>query len=270
MGQSNNLRLSDVRAVFRLIGECRELGADSTLWRTHMFAELLRLTGGQVAMGGPTGMHNNFAGAQPLPALDLGWDGPRERGIFRQYMIDRMHLQDPAMTSFGARLATLPPGAKSLTRSRRQLADDPAWYASASFCEYLRPSGVDDGMLSVVIVADGRAHGIALFRPPGERAFSERDCRLLDLFHTELAPHLLVDLAAPGCDPISGLSPRLREVLACLLEGDSETQAAKRLGLTPATAHQYIKSIYRRLGVNTRAELMARFVRFPAAVLRSA
>jgi DNA-binding CsgD family transcriptional regulator len=270
MGQSKNLRLRDVRAIFRLIGECRELGIDSSLWRGHMLSELLRLTGGKVAMGGPTGMHDNFANAQPLPVIDVGWDGPRERGIFQQYMLGRMHIKDPAMARFGAQLATLPAGVKSLTRSRRQLADDPAWYASAAFCEYLRPSGVDDGLMSLVLVADGQEHAIALFRPPGERRFTARDRRLLDLFHTELAPHLRIDLAPPGCDPISGLSPRLREVLACLLDGDSEQQAASRLGLTRDTAHQYVKALYRRLNVNTRAELMARFVRFPATVLLSA
>jgi DNA-binding CsgD family transcriptional regulator len=270
MGQSKNLRLRDVRAVFRLIGECREVGLDSTLWRTHMFTELLRLTGGKVAMGGPTLMHDNFAGGQPLPVLDVGWDGAREQKIFHQYMLDRMHLRDPAISRFGAQLATLPAGVKSHTRSRRQLADDRSWYASAAFCDYLRPSGVDDGLMSLVVVADGRAHGIALFRPPGERRFTPRDRRLLHLFHTELAPHLRADLAPPGCDPISSLSPRLREVLACLLEGDSETQAAKRLGLTPATAHQYIKALYRHLAVGSRAELMARFVRFPVSALLSA
>jgi DNA-binding CsgD family transcriptional regulator len=56
-------------------------------------------------------------------------------------------------------------------------------------------------------------------------------------------------------------------VLACLLEGDSEQQCAARLGLTRDTTHQYVKSLYRRLDVNTRGELMARFVRFPAKIL---
>jgi DNA-binding CsgD family transcriptional regulator len=270
MGQSKRLRLSEVRGVFRLIGECRELGVDSALWRAHMFAELLRLTGGKVAMGGPTGMHDKFAGSQPLPALDLGWDGPREQRIFHQYMLDRMHLEDPAISRFGAQLATLPPRVKSLTKSRRQLCDDKAWYTSAPFGDYLRPSGVDDGMISLVILDDGRAHGIALFRPPGERRFCARDCRLLHLFHTELAPHLMSELAPPGQDPVSRLSPRQREVLACLLEGDSEQQVALRLGLTRDTAHQYVKGVFRKLNVSTRAELMARFINFPGEALRRA
>jgi DNA-binding CsgD family transcriptional regulator len=117
--------------------------------------------------------------------------------------------------------------------------------------------------MSVVVMPDGRAHGIALFRPPNERPYSSRHRRLLHLFHSELAPYLGADLAPPGNDPISSLSPRLRDVLACLLKGDSEQQVASRLGLTRDTTHQYVKAIYRRLGVNTRGELMARFVRFP-------
>jgi DNA-binding CsgD family transcriptional regulator len=260
MAKSKRLRLADLRAIFRLIGECRELGVDSTLWRRHMLVELLRLTRGKVAMGGPTGMHDNFAGAQPLPVLDVGWDGPREQRIFYQYMLDRMHLSDPAISRFGAQLAALPPGMKSLTCSRQQLADDRAWYASAAFCDYLRPSGVDDGMMSLVSMTDGQAHGIALFRPPGEQRFTARDRRLLHIFHTELAPWLLTELAPPGHDPISNLSPRLREALGALLGGDSEQQMAARLGLTHDTAHQYVKAIYRGLGVNTRGELMAKFI----------
>jgi DNA-binding NarL/FixJ family response regulator len=122
-------------------------------------------------------------------------------------------------------------------------------------------------MMSLVLVAGGQAHGIALFRPPGEPGFKERDRRLLHLFHTELAPYLAIDLAQPGCDPVSDLSPRLREVLTALLDGDSEQQVAARLGLTRNTAHQYVKAVYRRLGANTRAELMAKFVRFPTSAL---
>jgi DNA-binding CsgD family transcriptional regulator len=92
----------------------------------------------------------------------------------------------------------------------------------------------------------------------------------LHVFHAELAPYLMNDLAPPGQDPISRLSPRQREVLACLLQGDSEHQVAVHLRLTRHTAHQYVKAVYRRLNVSTRAELMARFVRFPSQVLRGA
>lgn len=88
-------------------------------------------------------------------------------------------------------------------------------------------------------------------------------------------PHYLAwrnrpDLAPPGVEPISSLAPRIRQVLACLLEGDSEQQVAARLGLTRGTTHQYVKALYRSFGVGTRGELMARFVRFPPQVLLQA
>ena len=270
MGQSKHLRLSDVRAVFRLVGECRELGIDGTLWRGHMLAELLRLTGGQIAMGGPAAIRNGYLQPDQGPAVDLGWGGKREREIFGQFLQDQMHLKDPALLGMRPQLAALDKPLTSLTRCRRQLADDSTWYNSTAFCDYHRPSGTDDGMMSVVALETGLVHGLALFRPPRERRFTSRHVRLLHLFHAELAPYLLSDLAPPGQDPISRLSPRQQQVLACLLEGDSEQQIALRLGLTRHTAHQYVKAVYRRLKVSTRAELMARFVKFPAAVLRRA
>ena len=59
-------------------------------------------------------------------------------------------------------------------------------------------------------------------------------------------------------EPSSGkLSPRLRQTLACLLDGDSEKQLAARVGLSQATAHQYVTALYRYFGVRSRAQLLA-------------
>jgi DNA-binding CsgD family transcriptional regulator len=46
-----------------------------------------------------------------------------------------------------------------------------------------------------------------------------------------------------------------------LLEGDSEKQVALRMGLSPTTVHQYVTMLYRRFGVQSRAELLARVLR---------
>jgi DNA-binding CsgD family transcriptional regulator len=53
------------------------------------------------------------------------------------------------------------------------------------------------------------------------------------------------------------LSPRLRQTLECLLEGDGEKQVAARLGLSRHTVHDYVTALYRRLDVSSRPELMA-------------
>ena len=56
------------------------------------------------------------------------------------------------------------------------------------------------------------------------------------------------------------LSPRLQQTLAALLSGDSEKQAAVRMGVSPHTVHVYVKALYRRYNVSSRAELLAKWV----------
>ncbi len=59
------------------------------------------------------------------------------------------------------------------------------------------------------------------------------------------------------------LSPRMRQTLDRLLAGDSEKQIAKNLSVSQHTVHVYVKSLYRAFEVNSRGELLARFVQVP-------
>jgi DNA-binding NarL/FixJ family response regulator len=80
---------------------------------------------------------------------------------------------------------------------------------------------------------------------------------LLNFFHEELGRLIgrsLVSALEPNPEK---LSPRFRQTLGCLLEGDSEKQVAARLGLSQATTHQYVMALYRRFGVRSRAQLLA-------------
>lgn len=85
-----------------------------------------------------------------------------------------------------------------------------------------------------------------------------------------LCRYLLADAAGQpplGADPTRGLrlSPRVRQTLNRLLVGDSEKQVATALGVSIHTVHVYIKALYGALGVNSRAEMLAKFVRPPGA-----
>ena len=62
---------------------------------------------------------------------------------------------------------------------------------------------------------------------------------------------------SPGLTP---LSPRERSVLQALLTGRAEKEIASELGLTTRSLHQYVVAVYRKLGVSSRARLMARFL----------
>jgi DNA-binding NarL/FixJ family response regulator len=80
------------------------------------------------------------------------------------------------------------------------------------------------------------------------------------LFQLEIAP-LMGRVLATSEELGPPLSPRLRQTLDALLEGDSETEAALRLGLSMHTIHEYVNSLYRLFGVSSRAELLAHFLR---------
>jgi DNA-binding NarL/FixJ family response regulator len=139
---------------------------------------------------------------------------------------------------------------------------DAVWYRSLTYNEYRRAAGADHALTSVYEVsAAGGVSVVCLQRTVAERDFSPREQRLLNFFHAELGPlvgHALVSATEPGSER---LSPRLRQTLVCLLEGDSEKQVAARLGLSQATTHQYVTMLYRRFGVRSRAQLLVHVLR---------
>jgi DNA-binding NarL/FixJ family response regulator len=59
----------------------------------------------------------------------------------------------------------------------------------------------------------------------------------------------------------AGLTPREAETLALLARGLTATEAAAELGLKPQTVASYVKVIYQKLGVGTRAEATREAIR---------
>lgn len=61
-------------------------------------------------------------------------------------------------------------------------------------------------------------------------------------------------------DPTVQLSPAQNKVLDRLLTGLSEKEVAAILEISHHTVHNHVREIYSRLGVNSRAELMAKLL----------
>jgi DNA-binding NarL/FixJ family response regulator len=117
-------------------------------------------------------------------------------------------------------------------------------------------------MTSVLETADDDGISvIALNRTAGAREFSPREQRLFGFFHREIGRLIRRALASATETGPDTLSPRLRQTLACLVEGDDEKRVAARLGLSQATVHQYVTTLYRRFGVRSRAQLLAQVMR---------
>jgi DNA-binding NarL/FixJ family response regulator len=260
MSKSQRLRLDDVRAVFRLLGECGELGADSYSWRRHMLVELCRMTGSLVGIAGEAekGARGILCPSE-LP-MEVGWASEAARQRFLQYLALDAHQRDE--TSVRATLAFTQSSTEVLTQLRSELVDAQTWYTSVDFNEYRRVSELDDHLYSAAAMPQaGMAHMITLHAALREPPLPRRAVRLVDLFHQELVALLGSKLARTGEPGIERLSPRLRQVLGKLLSGDSEKQIARALELSLATVHQYVMGLHKHFGVSSRGELMALFLR---------
>lgn len=66
------------------------------------------------------------------------------------------------------------------------------------------------------------------------------------------------DSWTPSLDD-TNLSPREKQVVLLLLQGMTLRQVAPELGLTASTVSTYSKAIYKKLGINSRAELFLMF-----------
>jgi len=261
MSKSERVSSAAELAVVRVVNECRELGDDATAWQLHFVEGLIRLTGGMLASVGPV------PGKLPRPPGELppwvdtqtagGWPTAAIRERWLAWGRDpRQVMAHPAVANF---LRRPEPG---ITLTRRELVADDAWEASHFVNEFLRPDGMDEGLVSRrdVPVA-GASYMLTVVRAAGDRPFSAASGRLVELAQRELAPHLGRSLLLTTQPSRHGLTPRAREVLDCLLDGDSEKQAALRLGLRVTTVHGHVKRLYVHFGVASRAELLAYFLR---------
>lgn len=268
MARSQRLRLRDLRAIFQLSGECRELGADPVAWRRHMQRELCQLVGGQITLYTESLRRGQPGSPDWLPpqlVMDSGWSNESDRrAMFRLYEEGRPDSDGSCFTREFA-LATAP---RLLTTRRRLLADAP-WYQGRFFNEYIRAGRMDDS----IVMRHEQANEIRLLvihRALNEEPFQAREIRIARVFSVELQSHFGITLARREGVSVADLSPRQREVLRCLLEGDSEKQAARRLNISPLTVHDHVKALHKRFGVSSRGELLARCQPLERSLMQSA
>ena len=111
------------------------------------------------------------------------------------------------------------------------------------------------------VTADGRRHIMADYlKSVGSRIVPDKGRPAAPVTTPTTTTN---DAARPGARPATRelkLSPRLRQTLHRLLVGDSEKQVARHLALSKHTVHVYVKALYREYNVNSRGELLAKFV----------
>jgi DNA-binding CsgD family transcriptional regulator len=138
---------------------------------------------------------------------------------------------------------------------------DRQWHSTAMYTDYVRVLGLERHLMlclpEALPRAAGRGRHVRLYfgRGPGPD-FSERDRTVLTL----LRPHLhqaYLD-AERRRHPVPRLTPRQWELLRLLAAGHTNTQIARRLGVTEATVRTHLENIYTRLNVSSRTAAVTR------------
>jgi DNA-binding CsgD family transcriptional regulator len=260
MAKSERLRLRDVRAAFRLIGECTELGADPFDWRGRLIDGLCELTGSAGAVAGESVGSFGRPDYRILHLVFGGFDAPTLRLYYSYLAAGTQHTIDTPAIRFFERHRS------HTTASHEQLIRPREWRRSEVFNGHIRPMGIDDRMLSFCRLpgcdAGNGEHGIALLRALGDKPFTAHDRRLVHLMFSELRPLIGTQLMSCRGLELRALSPRLEAVRDLLLAGCSDKEIAQEGGLAQPTVREYVTAIYRRYGVRGRAQLLARFLRW--------
>ena len=134
--------------------------------------------------------------------------------------------------------------------------------------EIRRPLGIDHHLYTARF--DLPRHcwvtGIGLHRTRGERPFSRRERDVIHLLHSHLDWMYAQDplLRSVAAEP--ALPRRQRQTLEYLLQGMSEKQVARKLGISRHTVHVYVDALYKHYGVHSRPELLMRCLGRPAGV----
>jgi DNA-binding CsgD family transcriptional regulator len=261
VANSSCLRIHEVRALLRVVGECRDLGDDRIAWRSHLATELAKLTSADLAMSGEMADCRALR-PRDLGSVEWGWENGFDRAVFVEQM-SRMHADPTYSQALNLYFSRLPEN-DGICLTRRDLISDQEWYRSHDYQSISSAIGIDHTLWcfrSIPRNAADENAGVVLCRASGRRDFSPRDRLIVHEAQAAIAPLVGGALASFDDPSPRALAPRVRQVLVCLLGGDGDKQIAARLRLSVHTINEYTKVLYRHFSVNGRSELLSRWIR---------
>jgi DNA-binding CsgD family transcriptional regulator len=260
MSKSARLRLSDLRNIHDLVGDCRALGDDARAWALRLAAGLGRLTGAMYAGA----MEATFRAGRLTAA------GAGEWGELDWDTLHRVRsgcVADLRFSPLFDRYLARPRPADGEALALSDVVGRREWCGSAYYRDVHEPCRFGHTLTSILAVpgvpgVPGQCSGLMLARAAGTgRDFTAREKAVVREANAALAPLIGGPLAGSAEPRPSALAPRTRAVLRCLLEGDGDKQVAARLRISAYAVNAHTKAIYRHFGVRGRAELLARWVR---------
>jgi DNA-binding CsgD family transcriptional regulator len=188
--------------------------------------------------------------SQEIPSGDVAIDWEPTDQVFWENYWDCQHCSYAARTGDQRSVITV-----ADFYSARQ------WHSTAMYTDRDRLLGLEHCLMVCLpralppTAGPGRYVRLTLGRGPG-LDFSERDRAVLSL----LGPHLdqaYLD-AQRRRHPVPRLTPRQTDLLRLLAAGHTNTQIARRLGISEGTVRTHLENIYERLHVSSRTAAVTR------------
>jgi DNA-binding CsgD family transcriptional regulator len=242
------LKLSEIRRIFRLIGEVRELGSDPQKWRPHMIRQLQKQLAAEIVISSE--IHFRQSSDGKMSVIDIGWGCDAENNAWQIHTERDDEKPDSYWLLAGQHALT--------TGTEKLIPVKPAKSLYGGKCFILSQYALPHA---------GAVDQLGLHRSDGEQPFTQAEHRLVHLFHIELGRLWRRDAIRHVKEPGADLPPRLSQTLACLLDGMSEKQIALNLELSQHTIHNYVKALHQRFEVSSRGELLAKAGKIRATFL---
>jgi len=256
--RSQRIRLTDIREIDRLVYECLELWADPDEWRMHLVRGVARLCNVQLCGCEHRAISPKNPQGKVVARASAFWSDARTQRTFYNALDGEPGSH--GMPNFEIAVQRVLERSR-VTVWRGDVVDEPQWRDSMFYQGVFEPVGLNDGLVSMSWdPRPGHFMFVSLNQFENEPAIQSRQRQLLRLTHDAIMPFVGKRLALEGQPSMHGLTPRRREALEWLLDGLSESELARKMHISPTTAHQYVGELYQHFGVNSRAQLMAYFV----------
>lgn len=264
MSRAARPTIEQTRAIFRLLGDMRDLSADPRASRGHAVKELCTLLGAR--QGTMLRLEGFQLGQQMklLSAVHDGWANPAAVALWETALRSQQFDQD-VLLSRSREIDTLKPAkGRAVTMLREEIVPDRVFYGAPLIREIIPLIEIDSHVCGwQTPVKGGPTIGMTFHRILGSKPFAPREREILRLFMEEMTRlekegKLPGDKSPASPRPQPALSPREKDVLKQLIAGHSVKQAAVVLNLSRRTVEDYVKAIYRKYEVHSRGELLGR------------
>jgi len=246
------IRAVDLRGIFHILGEIREMGYDPVLWRRHLLNRFLNMVGGVVGMlvEYPSSINPHRPGR--LRINDSGIWSPSERQVFQDSLARFQEQGDYLSNPY----ADIHDSSEKMTVfSGMDLLGKRKYYNNPFVNELMMPVNLGDGLKCSAAHAQDVLE-LHVYRANDDRPFENRENEMAMVLLAEVS---LMRQDMAGFEKVSAfdLSPRLQAVFRLILMGRSEREIARELGISAHTVHDHTKILFRKFRVRSRMELMA-------------